>query len=528
MKNLLSTLMLLVFGAVAASGNAQVTFSPAAGTYSGTQTVTLSCSPSSGTTIWYTTNGYPANTASTKYTGPIQVSSTTTINAICATTAAADEEVNVQSSGTGWKCNVPPNPPSGSCPGPVNSSSGNGTSGSLSAFSFTPGSPAYMTASTEATGPTNALLVIHSPSTTCDTCTTITQHLSVQPTEGPAVITRNEMDMEQCCDTTTGALHQASLQCNESTGFWDINASNPEWYPTTIACNLPTTSQTDVVYEAQWVNGDTGCGGPGCMYIDALTINGTRYFPLSQYCNTSVNPSCAQPQMTEQPTWGHFGAGNQHQIGLNGTTGCGASPCTGGRDIYTNNVTATQGTVGTASAAYTIEGTATPAPVITLPTDTYVMPTNTTITDALSNASISWCYVATGPCTPDMSYTNGSNIYVDPQNGETICTNAQASGYSQSSTVCAYYATASAATPTPAISLVTGTYAMPTSTSITDSASGAAILWCYSGSGSCTPGTMYTGSIYIDPASTETICAAAWAPGDGKSETVCNSYTNAQ
>jgi hypothetical protein len=80
-------------------------------------------------------------------------------------------------------------------------------------------------------------------------------------------------------------------------------------------------------------------------------------------------------------------------------------------------------------------------------------------------------------------------------------------------------------TATPAITLATGTYAMPTSTTITDATPGAAIAWCYIGTGTCTPATPYTASIYINPATTETICANATAPGDTISATVCNSYT---
>lgn len=329
-------------------GSSVLTFSPPAGTYSGSQQVSISCNPSSGTSIWYTTNGYPANTAATLYTGPITVPSNTTIKAVCAYTG--DTEVNVQTSSSNWKCNAPNAPITSN--GWTCESSG-GTSGSLSAFDFTPGSPAYMFASTEATGPTNALLFIHTPTTKCDACTTITQHMLFEPDQGPSVITRNELDMEQCCDVTTNALRQASLQCNASAGVWDINASG-SWEHTTIGCNLPTTSETDVVYEAHWANGDEACtGGKGCMYLDALTVNGTRYAPLSNYCNASF-PNCAQNPMVAEPGWNHWGAGNQHQIGLNGTTGCGQSQCTGGRHIYTNNVTTTLGTVGAASANYTI------------------------------------------------------------------------------------------------------------------------------------------------------------------------------
>ena len=59
------------------------TFSPAGGTFSSTQTVTL-YSSTSGATIYYTTNGTTPSTSSTKYTGPITVSATETIRAIAA------------------------------------------------------------------------------------------------------------------------------------------------------------------------------------------------------------------------------------------------------------------------------------------------------------------------------------------------------------------------------------------------------------------------------------------------------------
>jgi hypothetical protein len=56
-------------------------FSPAAGSYTSTQTVTIS-DTTTGVTIYYTTNGTAPTTSSAKYTGPITVSSTETIEAI--------------------------------------------------------------------------------------------------------------------------------------------------------------------------------------------------------------------------------------------------------------------------------------------------------------------------------------------------------------------------------------------------------------------------------------------------------------
>jgi hypothetical protein len=56
-------------------------FFPAAGTYTTTQPVTISDS-TSGAVIYYTTDGSTPSTGSTKYTGPISVSSSMVINAI--------------------------------------------------------------------------------------------------------------------------------------------------------------------------------------------------------------------------------------------------------------------------------------------------------------------------------------------------------------------------------------------------------------------------------------------------------------
>ena len=169
------------------------------------------------------------------------------------------------------------------------------------------------------------------------------------------------------------------------------------------------------------------------------------------------------------------------------------------------------------------QGQTTATPTISLASGSYVMPQNTTISDGTSGATIHWCYVTTGTCTPSTTYT--TTIYVDPATTETICANAQASGDSKSATVCNSYINATPAA-TPVITLATGSYAMPQTTTITDGTSGASILWCYVNSGTCTPSTAYSGSIYIDPTSTETICANATASGYTQSATTCNSYTN--
>ena len=57
------------------------TFSPAAGSYTAAQTVSISTTTSAPTTIYYTTNGSTPTTSSTVYSGPITVSASETLKA---------------------------------------------------------------------------------------------------------------------------------------------------------------------------------------------------------------------------------------------------------------------------------------------------------------------------------------------------------------------------------------------------------------------------------------------------------------
>lgn len=68
------------------------TFDPVAGTYSSTQSVAIS-DATSGATIYYTTDGTTPTTSSTQYTTPINVSTTTTIEAMGAASGMTNSTV---------------------------------------------------------------------------------------------------------------------------------------------------------------------------------------------------------------------------------------------------------------------------------------------------------------------------------------------------------------------------------------------------------------------------------------------------
>jgi hypothetical protein len=114
------------------------TFSPGSGTYTTTQTVTISDSTSNAS-IYYTTNGNTPNTGSTLYTGPIQVSTTELLKAVAIAPGFSQSNVGSASYtiNNGSGCNPPSSPGLNVCE-PVNAS--------------TVGSPVSVLASATVTG----------------------------------------------------------------------------------------------------------------------------------------------------------------------------------------------------------------------------------------------------------------------------------------------------------------------------------------------------------------------------------------
>ena len=89
-------------GSGTTSPAATPTFSPAAGTYTSAQSVTIS-DTTSGAAIYYTTNGTTPTTSSTKYSTPVSVGSTETIQAI----AVASGYTNSAVASAAYTINIP-------------------------------------------------------------------------------------------------------------------------------------------------------------------------------------------------------------------------------------------------------------------------------------------------------------------------------------------------------------------------------------------------------------------------------------
>jgi len=349
-KELLKIFLLLIgFTILCSIGNCQISFSPVAGTYGTTQTVTITCSTPSSS-IWYRIDGQAANPTDTLYTGPLTVSTGQTITASCAATGYTN--ANSQTANTNWKINAPGAPITFN--GWTATSSG-GTSGSVSNFNFIAGSPGVQTCSSiNNIGTDSSCLWINTSTATCDSCTHLYHHEvfqdSTNATSASAGIDVSEFDAGQCCDNTTNALHLASVKCSANHGNVLEIDSQSFSEVTTIPCTIGIP--VDVTVASHWTLGDTNCGGYGCMTFDWIKYNGTTY-PFPAYC-ASGDTYCPNYPMTPQPTYTHFAANKQDQEYMKTTSAAGVSPVTTTRTITTDNVTVTESASSSASATYII------------------------------------------------------------------------------------------------------------------------------------------------------------------------------
>jgi hypothetical protein len=313
-----------------------ISFSPAAGTYTGTQAVTVTCP--TGLNCFYTTDGSAPNIASTQVTGLISVAASQTLTVIGAQTGAIAQ--NVQQTSSGWKCVTGVARTYGSIT--CQAGGGVGTT-DPSALTLTFGTPMNLSI----TGAGSQALFVHStPAPTCSNCTWLAHDVIFEPTAGPTVLENNEADANFTLPAQGNAEHSASLQCNQQAGTeqWQVDNQQGAWQDTgvTFGCPNSLTHETEARLDINWTNGDTSCGGFTCDHYNVLTV-----CIIGGGGCQSFNLGITLPGFTE-----NFGNVMivQHQPDL--TSGTSSA---GGRQVFQDNVTAGFfGTSVTASAAYVI------------------------------------------------------------------------------------------------------------------------------------------------------------------------------
>ncbi len=327
-----------------------IVFTPAAGSYTGTQNVAITQTYGAGNKLFWTDDGSAPSEASTLYASPIAISSNTTFKALAESVGTVRQETQalpVNNTSAGWKLCTPLPSNSNGTPTSGNSSQCGGGVGSdqPSTWNVTTGTQESISVSGTSGAPQ---ILITLGGSGCDSCTKATMDRWVKPLNSNdlANVENHEMDLWHN-DGTRNRLHMGGLQCNQQSAFlqWQIDNEQGSWQNTGItdACPLSTSLWTHVVFRMHWIIGDTGCGGLGCTYYDSLELCQST----SPLVGCALNHHAINRTLESfNPGWG-AGCADQDQVDLR------SGVHTGGILIQHNNVTCSFGTQGTSSANYT-------------------------------------------------------------------------------------------------------------------------------------------------------------------------------
>ena len=263
------------------TGAATPTFSPVAGTYSSTQTVTISTS--SGTVICYNTTGSPATngttgcTTGTHYTSPVSVSSSKTLYAVAGGTGLADSSVGsaaytiaapaapigltgtvsltgaIQLSGQSRIYNYDIQNQSGWVAAHDAGTSGtsSGTMAVVSSPSLSGNARQFNTTFTSGGGERYDI-----PFATDAAATNFMFDAWVYVASGGTAINALELDTNQVIPDGDTVIY--GIQCDSGTGKWDYtqNTGTPSayvdvWTASSVSCN-PTTWSTNTWHHVQF------------------------------------------------------------------------------------------------------------------------------------------------------------------------------------------------------------------------------------------------------------------------------------
>ncbi len=488
------------------------TFSPAAGTYTSAQAVTIS-DATPGAAIYYTTNGAMPTTSSTPYTAPITVSSTETIMAVAAATGYANSAVG----SAAYTINLTAATPT------FSPAAGTYTSAQMVTISdTTPGAAIYYT--TNGATPTT----------------------SSTPYTAPITVSATETIMAIAVATgyTNSAVGSAAYTINLPTAATPTFSPAPGTYASAQTVTISDTTPGAAIY---YTTNGTIPTTSSTRYTAPVTVSATETIKAiavaTGYTNSAVGsaaytinlPTAAAPTFSPAP--GTYTSAQTVTIS-DTTTGAaiyyttnGATPTTGSTP-YTAPITVsstetimaiavatgyTNSAVG--SAAYTINLPTAATPTFSPVAGTYTSAQTVTISDTTPRSAV---YYTTNGATP----TTSSTLYTAPitvSSTETIKAIAVATGYTNSAVGSAAYTINLPTAATPTFSPAPGTYASAQTVTISDTTPGAAVYYTTNGATPTTSSTPYTAPITVS--STETIKAIAVASGYTNSAVGSAAYT---
>jgi hypothetical protein len=459
------------------------TFSPAAGTYTATQSVKIA-DTTSGATIYYTTNG--TTPPSTLYTGPISVSASETLQAIA---VASGQAVSAEATAAYT----------------ISPSGGGG------------GSVSYPTGFTSATG------------FTLDGGATVTGG-ALQLTDGGTFEARaiwysTPLNIQQFTTDFTFQITPASANTADGMTFAIQNQGLTAlggiggalgYQPVTPSVAVKFDLYNNAGEGVDSVGFYTNGAAPTVPAIDLTSSGVNLHSGDVMHAHLTYDGTTLTLTLTDTVTNATFTAAQAINIPatvLANTAIVGFTGGTGG-NVSTQNILSWTYTP-TASTAPPPATTATPT--LTPASGTYTGSQSVSIADTTSGAAIYYTTNGTMPSTSSTAYTGPITV----SGSETIEALAVASGLTNSAVGSATYTIQEATTGTPTFSPAAGTYTATQSVKIADTTSGATIY--YTTNGTTPPSTLYTGPISVS--ASETLQAIAVASGQAVSAEATAAYT---
>ena len=483
-------------------------FSPAGGSYSSAQTVTIS-DATPGTTIYYTTNGTTPTTSSTKYSGPITVSTSETLEAIAVESGYTNS--TVASAVYAISSTLPS--PTFSVPAGIYTSSqsvtiSDGTAGATIYYTTNGSTPT--TSSTKYSG-----AVTVSASETLEAIAVETGYTN--STVASAVYT-----ISSTLPSPTFSVPAGTYTSSQSVTISDGTAGATIYFTTNGS--TPTTSSTKYSGAISVSASET---------LEAIAVE-TGY-SNSPVVSAAYTISSALPAPTFAPAAGTYTTSQSVTIGesASGTTiyytTNGSTPTTSSA-VYHGPfmVSATEMVKAVAAkspavispaatASYTIKPLL-PSPLFSLAGGTYATAQSVTITEGMAGSTI---YYTTNGTTP----TTSSTVYSGPitiSTSETLEAIAVNSKYTPSPVASVSY-TIGTILSAPTFSPSPGTYNATQSISMNEVTSGTKIYYTTNGTTPTTSSAVYSGPIAVS--ASETLKAMASATGFTQSAVTSATYT---
>ena len=474
------------------------TFSPVAGSYTSTQTVTFA-DATPGATIYYTTNGATPTTASTQYAGPITISASQTIEAIAvasgyANSALATAKYTLVALAPTFSLAA------GSFNTPQTVTLSDATSGA--AIYYTTNGVVPTTSSTLYSGPiavsaTETVMAVAVASGYANSAVASAKYtlVAAAPSFSLATGIYSTAQTITLTDTTPGVSF-----------YYTINATTPTTASTLYTGPISVTA-TETVEAIAVEAGYSSSAAASVRYTlvastPSVSLAAGIYSSTQTVTLTDATPGTAIYYTT------NGAAPTSASTKYTGAISVTATETIEAIAIETGYINS-----GVAAVHYTFVAA---TPSVSLVAGNYSVAQTVTLADTTPGATIYYTTDGTAPSTSSTKYTVPITVVAT----ETIEAIAVEAGYTNSGVASAHYNFIAAA---PSFSVPAGSYSAAPLITLTDASPGVTIYYTTNGTAPTTSSTKYT--VAIPVTASETVEAIAVAPGFTSSAIASAHYT---